>query len=102
MAFFFSHLHKTHSVGLSIGPPVGPLGGPCALHAVEMFAKKTRYPTILAKKSYLSQINAPAHPYAIDAVVYTALFLTSFSLMCLAVCSFSQSHSVSLINISEL
>jgi len=25
-------------------------------------------------KSYLNRINAPAHPYATDAVVYTALF----------------------------
>ena len=38
------------------------------------FGQTARHAVGLAPKSYLNRITAPAHPYAIDAVIDTALF----------------------------
>ena len=49
----------SHSVGLSVGPSVRP---------------SVALPKFLPK-SFLNRINAPAHPYATDAVVYMPYIL---------------------------
>ena len=49
----------SHSVSRSVGPSVGP--------SVTLLK--------FLPKIFLNRINAPAHPYATDAVVYTTLFL---------------------------
>merc|ERR1712212_1443785 len=54
----FRHVHATKSHSRSVRPLVGPSVKLCD-----------------TLKSYTNDITVPAHPYATDAVVYTALFV---------------------------
>ena len=66
--FFYSH--TTYSISYSVSPSVRRLVGPSVRPSVTQWEIKP--------KSDLTSITAPAHPYATDAVVYTA-FVSSFS-----------------------
>jgi len=70
--FFQSRIRDSirYSIDQSVRPSVHPSLHPSVRLSVTLLK--------FSPKSYLNHITAPAHPYATDAVVYTALFRVRF------------------------